>query len=233
MTSFGAGSIGPGGPRSQPCGLHGAGRILLRMFTGLVQAIGRVDRVSPVDHGAELLIRPLGWSHRAAVGESVSVSGVCLTVADDPRPDGSGDAVLRFNVVKQTLDRTTLGLLRPGDHVNLEHACRPDTLLGGHFVQGHVDGVGVVRAAKAEASDYRLTVAPPADLLPFIVPRGSIALDGVSLTIAEVGPDTFEVVLVPTTLEKTTLSRLRPGSRLNIETDIIVRTVVHALRSKA
>lgn len=203
------------------------------MFTGLVQAIGRIDRVSPLERGADLLIRPVGWVHRAAVGESISVSGVCLTVADEPRPDGPGDAVLRFEVVRPTLDRTTLGLLRPGDEVNLEHACRPDTLLGGHLVQGHIDGVGVVRGVKGEAGDYRLTVAPPADLLPFIVPRGSIALDGVSLTIAEVGPDVFEVALVPTTLEKTTLGRLRPGWRVNIETDIIARTVVHALRSRA
>lgn len=192
------------------------------MFTGLVQAVGRVAALRPTDAGVQLAIDPGPWRHQPAPGDSVSVAGVCLTVAEAGPP-------FTFDVVAETLRLTTLGDLEAGSPVNLEPSLAAGDPLGGHFVQGHVEGVGIVQAVRAEASDWRLTIEPPAQLMDSIAPKGSITLDGVSLTIAEVAADTFTVALIPTTLEQTTLRDLTPGSRVNIETDILARAVVHYL----
>lgn len=165
------------------------------------------------------------WTHRPEHGESIAVNGCCLTLAAE-NPGGR----MCFDVVRETLEKTTLARLSPGDDVNLEHACRPDTLLGGHIVQGHIDGVGVITRVRAEPADWRLEIAPGEDLMPYIIPKGSVTLEGVSLTIASVGAASFGVALIPTTLEKTTLGALREGSKVNIESDILAKTVVHALR---
>lgn len=192
------------------------------MFTGLVQHRGRVTDVCPTAAGVCLALDAAGWPHRPGLGESISVSGCCLTVAGlDP---------LRFDVIQQTLHVTTLGALRRGDGVNLEPAVTPATLLGGHLVQGHVDGVGVIRAITRDADGVRMRIDAPADLMDFIVPRGSIAVDGVSLTLAEVLEDGFVVALIPTTLELTTLGEAREGGRVNLETDLVVKTIVHQMR---
>jgi len=195
------------------------------MFTGLVQTIGVVVEASR-GSGLRLGITARDWAYQPAPGDSICVSGVCLTLA---KPLGT--EVMAFDVVEETLARTTLGALRTGSRVNLERALAVGDLLGGHMVQGHVDGVGLVERVQTGA-DYRLWVRPPAPLMECIVPKGSIALDGVSLTIAASDPDTglFEVALIPTTLAKTTLGQARAGDRCNLETDIMAKTVLHYLR---
>lgn len=197
------------------------------MFTGLVQSVGVVRAVEPAGVGASILVDAGVWAHRPAPGDSISVSGCCLTVAAGSDLERG---LLRFDAVSETLAKTTLGALRAGDRVNLEHSLRPETLLGGHLVQGHVDGVGVVEEVRDRASDWRLTVRPPEELMDYLAPKGSIAIDGVSLTIAALGADTLEIALIPTTLELTTLGALRAGARVNVEADMLGKHVVHALR---
>ncbi len=185
--------------------------------------MGSIRDLSPTETGRRLIVHAPGWSHHPSAGDSISVSGCCLTVAEPPQ---NGD--LAFDVVTETLRRTTLGERAAGDCVNLEHASRADTLLGGHIVQGHIDGVAeVLTVTKGE--DWRVRLKPPADLIALIPPKGSIAIEGVSLTIAEVGDDWFEIALIPTTLRETTLGELRAGMRCNLETDILARTVAHWL----
>lgn len=204
------------------------------MFTGLIQSVGVVREVSPAAVGVRLLIDSAAWRHHPASGDSVSVAGCCLTVVQEPgRPRRLSTAVaptgaLSFEIVPETLHRTTLGQLVPGHRVNLEQAARAETLLGGHIVQGHIDGIGEVLRVES-GREYRVRCRPPAELLPLIPPKGSIAVDGVSLTVASVGEDWFEIALIPTTLTLTTLGALRPGDACNIETDILARTVAHWL----
>ncbi|MBL8745571.1 MAG: riboflavin synthase [Phycisphaerae bacterium] len=196
------------------------------MFTGLVQARGRVERLVASPAGVSLRVGAAAWGHRPSLGESIAVNGVCLTVAEDVGSDGT----MRFDVVSETLSKTTLGRLREGAEVNLEHACRADSLLGGHIVQGHVDGVGRVAEVRGDAGDWRMEIELDAGLMPFIVPKGSVCVEGVSLTIASVADKSFGVALIPTTLEKTTLATLRAGDGVNIETDVVAKTVVNYLR---
>jgi len=196
------------------------------MFTGIVQQLGAVEALEENDFGAALRVDPRGWGHRPGVGDSIAISGCCLTVARR-----TGEA-LGFDVIRQTLATTTLGSLGPGDRVNLEHAVTPSTLLGGHIVQGHVEGVGAVSAVHRSDAEWRVRVEPPAALMECIVEKGSIAVDGVSLTLASVGPAWFEVALIPTTLQWTTLGSLREGDRVNLETDCIARIVVSWLRRR-
>lgn len=176
--------------------------------------------------GLRLAVDPGGWTHKHSPGDSICVSGVCLTLAEPPV---SGDLI--FNAVPETLSKTTLADLRPGSMVNLEPALRVGDPLGGHFVQGHVDGVAVVEDL-CTRGDHRVTIRPPPDLMPYVTPRGSVTLDGVSLTIARVDPagGVFDVALIPTTLNLTTLGSLAPGSRVNLEADVLARTMVHWLR---
>lgn len=195
------------------------------MFTGIVQATGRIREARPTVAGLRLVIDPLGWDHRSEPGESIAVSGCCLTLVG-PARDGSLD----FDAVAETLAKTTLGGLRPGDAVNLERSLRASDLLGGHFVQGHVDGVGAIERVETGA-ERRVTIRPPPALMVYMVPKGSVAIDGVSLTIAGTRPDrgVIDVALIPVTLERTTLGSLRAGDRVNVEADAIAKTVVHAL----
>lgn len=149
-----------------------------------------------------------------------------MTVANRPSPRRR---LLEFVAVAETLAKTKLGTLRKGDRVNLEHSVMPTTLLGGHLVQGHIDGVGRVAGIRRGA-DWRVRVRLPAAIREFVVPKGSVCLDGVSLTIARVHPDGLEVALIPTTLELTTLAALEPGDPVNIETDMVVKTILSAAR---
>jgi riboflavin synthase alpha subunit len=199
------------------------------VFSGIVQVRGRVVESRPTAAGTRLVIEPDGWDHRPAPGESICVSGVCLTVAADPGANGR----LAFDVVPETLAKTTLGSLRAGGRVNLERSVRAMDLMSGHLVQGHVDGVGTVEAV-TDGSERRVRVALPTALMEYMVPKGSVAIDGVSLTLAAVDPraGAVEVALIPTTLELTTLGDLKPGGRVNIEADIIAKTVVHWLRQR-
>lgn len=222
------------------------------MFTGLVQSVGRVvEHPGPRREGLlRLDIDPAPWSHTPALGDSICVSGCCLTLARLERSATGRPARWGFDVVRETLDKTTLGSLAPGARVNLEHALTPTTLMGGHFVQGHVDCVGRVVHVQ-EGDDWRVRVqvpmrpAPPAtnpgdgadkaapatDLFACLAPKGSICIDGVSLTIAALDPRhrAFEVALIPTTLDKTTLRDLRIGDGVNLEMDILAKAVVNAL----
>lgn len=200
------------------------------MFTGIVQAIGQIKAQRRQAAGVRLVVDRMGWRPADAaidLGCSICVSGVCLTVAE------FDDHILQFDVMSETLSRSTLAGRAPGSEVNLEPALTAQTPLGGHFVQGHVDGIGTVSDVKTTADDWRLTIQPPAELLDCIVPKGSIAVDGVSLTVAAVDSKAFEVALIPTTLQMTTLRRVEEGTQLNLETDIISKTIVHWLRTQA
>ncbi len=194
------------------------------MFTGLVQAVGSIVETRPTTAGRRLVIALQGLAHRAIkLGDSIAVSGVCLTVV---QYDG---ATAGFDVVRQTLRATTLGHKQPGDAVNLECSLKAGDELGGHFVQGHIDTITTVKHVQSQPDDWRITFSLPTASAPLIVPRGSVALDGVSMTIAEVTAQTFTVAVIPTTRENTTLSSLEPGDQVNIETDILVRSIRHYL----
>ena len=190
------------------------------MFTGIVEECGRVATTG----AGRLVVDARTVVRDSDVGASLSVNGVCLTVVE--RTDTS----LRFDLSEQTLERTCLGDLRPGDPVNLE---RPVTLvarLGGHLVQGHVDGVGHVTRVELDGSGgARVSIRLPGELSRYIVERGSIAIDGVSLTIAAVDDDEITVALIPHTLAVTTLGLATPGRRLNVEADVIARYVERSM----
>jgi riboflavin synthase len=190
------------------------------MFTGIVREVGRVEAVTPAETAVRLVIRAPETAAGASVGDSVAVGGVCLTAVE------AVDGVLAFEAVPETLRRSSLGRLEPGAAVNIEPALRVGDQLGGHFVQGHVDGVGSVRRADAEG----LEIVAPADVLRYCVEKGSIAVEGVSLTVAALAGDSFSVALVPHTREVTTLGGLHPGDEVNIETDVIARHVERLLQ---
>jgi riboflavin synthase len=186
------------------------------MFTGLVTEVGTVAVVDRGDGGARLRIAA-ELAAELAPGDSVAVAGVCLTVA------ATADRGFEADAVNQTLGLTTLGGLGVGDRVNLEPALRAGDRLGGHLVQGHVDGVGAVTATSEDGVSRRLRVELPPELGRYVAARGSIALDGVSLTVAAVGERGIEVALIPETLARTTLGELGAGDRVNLEVDLVAR----------
>ncbi len=205
----------------------------LPMFTGLVQHVGRVAAVTPTPAGLRLRIDPAGWAHAPAQGDSISVNGCCLTIVGGMGKggEGAGDGFL-FDAVPETLAKTTLGGWEVGRRVNLEHAVTAGTYLGGHVVQGHIDGLGEVRAnGETPGRGWLLRLAPDAALMRYMVPRGSVCIDGVSLTLARVDMHAgeIEIALIPETLARTTLSDLRPGGRVNLECDVLAKTVAHYL----
>jgi riboflavin synthase alpha subunit len=186
------------------------------MFTGIVRERGRV--VSAERNGAGVHLRISAQeAAQAAPGDSISVSGCCLTVT---RADGEA---LEFDAVPETIVRTTLGTLEPGAEVNLEPALRAGEPLGGHFVQGHVDGRARVSALEREGDGARLRLELPSELGRYCVEKGSLAVDGVSLTIAALGNDGVEIALVPFTLDHTTLGALGPGDEVNVEVDLLAK----------
>jgi riboflavin synthase len=185
------------------------------VFTGIVRELGRVEGLEERADGVRLRVGAPGTAAGVSVGDSVSVSGVCLTVAA-----AQGD-VLAFDVVPETLRRSTLGRRSPGDSVNLEPALQAGDPLGGHFVQGHVDGIARVRRATEEG----LEIEGAPEILRYVVEKGSIALDGVSLTIASLDGDAFSVALVPHTKTVTTLGQAGPGDELNVEVDMLAKYV--------
>jgi riboflavin synthase len=193
------------------------------VFTGIVEEIGEVVALEAGAAGARIAVRAPQLARLAAVGDSIAVSGCCLTVVGR-----SGD-VLGFDAVPETLARTALVRLAPGEHVNLEDAIRAGEPFGGHILQGHVDGVGVVAALEQEGDGHRLVVQLPPELARYVVHKGSIGVDGVSLTVAALRPDAFEVALIPHTWEATTLSQLAAGARVNLEVDIIAKHVERLL----
>jgi riboflavin synthase len=196
------------------------------MFTGIVEHQGAVAALRPEAWGARLEVDPRGWAHAPRDGDSVSVNGCCLTVVGAPAAGGA----LRFDVIPQTLGLTTIGGLAPGELVNLEHAAPASTVLGGHIVQGHVDCVGTVAAVSTAGGEWRTRVAAPPSFLDHVVERGSVAVDGVSLTVAAAGDGWFEVALIPATLAKTTLRDRGAGSRVNLEADFLAKMVAERVR---
>lgn len=217
------------------------------MFSGIIQSTGRVVKKNPRADGSLGLTLDIGGLLGAdrlrtedtdmedfpEYGASICVNGCCLTVARRDEPERT----LGFDVIPESLSRTTLGSLVEGDLVNLEQSVRPTTRLDGHMVQGHVEGVGEVLSID-ETEGWVARIAPPRELMPTIVPKGSIAVEGVSLTIAGVevragggggSGGWFEIALIPTTLSLTTLGMLKPGSKVNLETDVMARTTVHWL----
>jgi riboflavin synthase len=194
------------------------------MFTGLVQAIGTVADASPSPAGMRLAVDPGAWAHRPAPGDSIAVSGICLTVTGI---DGRG--CWTFDVVPQTVAMTCAGAWAPGTRVNLEHAVAASTPLGGHIVQGHVDGVGTVESVDTRGGGWRTRIAAAQAMLAPLAPQGSVAVDGVSLTVASCGPGWLEVALIPETLARTTLAHALAGARVNIEVDHLAKLVDRAV----
>lgn len=194
------------------------------MFTGIVEELGEVVGLDPEGDSARLTVRgPLVVSD-AVHGASIAVNGVCLTVVDVK------DDAFTVDVMKETLDRSSLGALAPGSLVNLERAVRPSDRLGGHIMQGHVDGVAAIVSREPGDRWDVVTIGLPADLARYVVNKGSIAVDGISLTVVEAGEDVFSVSLIPTTLELTTLGRKGPGDPVNLEVDVVAKYVERLVR---
>ena len=195
------------------------------MFTGIVERTTRVIAVADGPMFRRLTLAS-HWADLRA-GESVAINGVCLTVAD-LAPDRVG-----FDVIQETLSKTNLGLLQGDDEVHVERSLRVGDRLDGHFVQGHVDGTALLIAQTSSAKEFRLRLQCPRELVKFLSPKGSVAVDGVSLTVASVDGDTFEVALIPTTLQLTALGRRAVGWPFNLEADIVAKTVVSWLERQA
>jgi riboflavin synthase len=190
------------------------------MFTGIVEELGRVAAIQELpDNAIRITIEgPIVLSD-ANLGDSICVNGVCLTVAEQ-----TGD-VFTADVMSETINRTTIGDLLAGSQVNLERPVTLSTRLGGHLVQGHVDAVGTVSAREHSENWDVVTITPPKELLKYVVEKGSITIDGTSLTVSAVNDSTFSVSLIPATLEKTTLGIRQIGDRVNLEVDVLAKYV--------
>ncbi len=195
------------------------------MFSGIIDAIGHIRTCRDASSGKTLTVSAPGYWQGVPAGGSIAVDGVCLTLTRTDRD------VAEFDVITETLRKSTLGELKAGDRVNLQKSLAVGDGIDGHFVQGHVDAVAAVCRIDESAGQAVWWFEMPADAMACVTPKGSIAIDGISLTIAEVRDGTFSVALIPTTLERTTLGSKRVGSSVNIETDILARTVVHYLKS--
>jgi len=200
------------------------------VFTGIVEELGEVVGIDVAGDSARIRVRGPLVTGDAARGDSIAINGVCLTVT------GTQDGEFSADVMGETLDHSSLGALRPGATVNLERPLRPDGRLGGHIVQGHVDGTGTI-VARQPAGDWEtVRISIPAPLARYVVRKGSVAVDGISLTVSGLGDDAdgswFEVSLIPETLARTTLGRKRPGEVVNIEVDMIAKYVERLLAGR-
>lgn len=196
------------------------------MFSGIVQTVGTLVQRESVGLGQRLTVQAQVPGGPLALGESVAINGACLTVE---AADGES---LRFFCSRETLERTTLGLLPVGSKVNVERALRVGDLLGGHWVSGHVDAKARVLAVRREGEGVVVRCEIPKKLSPEIAEKGSVAVDGVSLTVSRLGSSWFEVSLVPFTLQQTTLGQLRPGALVNLETDLLAKYVRRVLAER-
>lgn len=192
------------------------------MFTGIVAKTARVSRITCAAAGAVLVVEN-AWDAPPRLGESISVNGACLTVVS------ANGREISFDVSEETFRRTTFGEFRPGGTVNLERALKVGDDVSGHFVAGHVDGTGVVESLSRNAAFAELRVRAPEELAVYLVPKGSVAIDGVSLTVATLEGASFSVAVIPETLTRTTLGKVRTGDRVNIETDMLGKYVVRYL----
>lgn len=193
------------------------------MFTGIVEELGEIVAIAPQGDSVTLTVRGPLVTQDAVHGASIAVNGVCLTVVDVK------DEVFTADVIKETLGKSGLGVLEPGSRVNLERPVRLSDRLGGHLVQGHVDGVGeIVSREPGERWDV-VTVSLPPALSRYLVDKGSITVDGISLTVVEAGADRFSIALIPTTLALTTLGHKKPGDPVNLEVDVVAKYVERML----
>lgn len=196
---------------------------MVAMFTGIVEEMGRIKSIRQGNHSAELAIEASEVLEGSRVGDSIAVNGVCLTVTSL----GSGE--FKADVMAETLRRSSLGSLSRGSQVNLERAMAADGRFGGHIVSGHIDGTGTIDSMKREGNAVWVTVDTPARLLKYIVEKGSIAIDGISLTVAAVTESGFSVSLIPHTGAETTLLQRKPGDMVNLENDVIGKYVERLL----
>ncbi len=196
------------------------------MFTGIVKEVGSVVRIEPRPNGSWLRLRIPGTARGLALGDSVSIDGVCLTASRIERDE------VDFDAMGETLARTTLGSLLPDARVNVEPALRVGDPLGGHNVQGHVDGVTAVRSVREDGIAIVLELDLPSDLARYVVEKGSIAVSGVSLTVARGTDEAFELWLIPTTVAETTLGSLQAGDRVNLEVDVLAKYVERLMAAR-
>lgn len=194
------------------------------MFTGLIQEVGTILSVNQNAEGKEFVIKAPNLIKEIQIDDSVATNGCCLTATQI-----KGDT-FKVQAIHMTLEKTAVGLLKSGDKVNLELSLRPQDRLGGHFVQGHVNAIGKIKQIKTMGANWEIEVSFPADLRKYMISEGSITLDGISLTIARLTPDTFTVAIIPHTLEKTTLGGKKVGDNLNLEVDIIAKYIENFLR---
>ena len=196
------------------------------MFTGLIETVGAVQEKRSRGKAVRLTVAPEAEPYETAAGDSVALDGLCLTVVE------TKGRAMSFEVSPESLSRSTLAELKAGGRVNLERALRLGDRLGGHFVQGHVDGVGKIEEVRPEGEFTRLTVSAPAEILRYAVVKGSIAVDGISLTINGLEKEKFWVMLIPETLRRTTMGTKARGGRVNLESDLIAKYVERLLGSR-
>lgn len=189
------------------------------MFTGIIEEIGIVQAVKKGVHSSVLMLQAKEVLAGTKAGDSIAVNGVCLTVT------AMGDGCFSADVMHETLNRSSLGALKPGAHVNLERAMAADGRFGGHIVSGHIDGTGTVTDIRKDDNAVWYTIAAPDQLLRYIVEKGSIAIDGISLTVASVSKGSFQVSIIPHTMGNTTLAEKKPGDTVNLENDCIGKYV--------
>ncbi len=196
------------------------------MFTGIVEEVGRVAEIRPGARSLQLQIEARGVAGGLKVGDSIAVSGVCLTATRCAQTGFWAD------VMPETMNRTAFSRLRQGDPVNLERSMAADGRFGGHIVSGHVDGAGEVASLERDDNSVRMRILTPPEVLRYVIPKGSVAVDGVSLTVARLGTGWFEVSLIPHTLSVTTLGRRQPGSLVNLEADMLGKYVERLLEAR-
>lgn len=197
------------------------------MFTGLVLEMGLMTAVRRRSGGALLAVHAENISRTADIGDSIAVNGVCLTVVT------KNDKTLSFDLSDETLRSTNLGILKHGDRVNLEHSLRPDSKIGGHFVTGHVDAVGTIRSKAGIGDMWKFEIEAPPQIMQYIVEKGSIAVDGISLTIVDILRNSFSLVIIPHTAKLTTLGFKGPGDTVNLEADILGKYVAKFLHKES
>ena len=196
------------------------------MFTGLIEAVGTVNALEPRGDEAARLVLDAPFARELALGESVAVNGCCLTVTGK-------EGAISFDLLMETLNRTSLGDLKAGSRVNLERALRADGRFGGHFVQGHVDTTAEVLAAERKGQDLNLEIAIPSGGSRYFIEKGSIAVNGISLTVASLGEDRFGLWIIPHTLQETNIGDLKAGDRVNLEYDLIAKYAERQLGNRS
>ena len=195
------------------------------MFTGLIKEVGLLASRRPVGGGLVIQVECPVIRPGISIGDSIAVDGICLTARGISANGFSSD------LSRETLNRSTFNHLEPGHHVNLEPALAVGDRLGGHFVQGHVDGLGRLEANKPDGSGWEMTFSAPPELLPYLVEKGSVAVNGISLTVSAMTGNGFRVAIIPHTFENTNLKHLRPGGKVNLEVDILAKYVSRLLRA--